>query len=301
MADVELLYICFSKLHFMNTTLKLIIGLSILIFSCKSNKANFEGGSLEKVALTANMDNLSSEVIPAPEKEFDKSISTTVISRKIIKDGNMEIRVKNLEHGKAGIDSLVKKFHGYYAQETYNNQDYSHDFSLKIRIPSDNFEVFIAQAESAIGEMIFKNISSRDVTEEFIDLETRLKNKKNYLNRYGELLKQAKSVKDILEIEEKTRGIEEEIESTEGRLKFLNNEVDFSTLELRITRKNDYNFKPRDEGKFFDRLKFSLAKGWFGLVAFTLFVIRLWPFWIIVSLLYYLVRKILQRRKRKQT
>ena len=211
----------------------------------------------------------------------------------------MEIRVKKLEQGKIQIDSLVKKFHGYYAEETYNNQDYSHDFTLKIRIPSEKFELFIAQAESAVGELVFKNVSSRDVTEEFIDLETRLKNKKNYLNRYGELLKQAKSVKDILEIEEKTRVIEEEIESSEGRLKYLNNQVDFSTLELRITKKNDYNFTPQNEGNFFDRLKLSLVKGWFGLVTFTLFVIRIWPFWIIVSVIYYLVRRILRRRKRK--
>lgn len=272
-----------------------------MILSCRSNPVNFEGGNPEIAPLMNKISELPPEPSPALslEKEFDKSISDNVNSRKIIKDGRMEIRVKKLEQGKIGIDSLVNKFMGYYAEESYNNQDYSHDFTLKIRIPSDKFELFMAQAESAIGELIYKNISSRDVTEEFIDLETRLKNKKNYLNRYSELLKKAQSVKDILEIEEKTRGIEEEIESTEGRLKYLNNQVDFSTLELRITKKNDYNFNPQNEGNFFDRLRFSLAKGWYGLVTFTLFIIRLWPFWIIVSLIYYLIRKILRRRKRK--
>jgi hypothetical protein len=286
-----------------DAAIKLLLALSILIVSCRSNKANFEGGSPEASLMT-------SEVVPPPPPAMDmardkatypreniRESATSAITRKIIKDGRMEIRVKKLEQGKIQIDSLVKKFQGYYAEETYNNQDYSHDFSLKIRIPSDKFELFIAQAESAIGELVFKNVSSRDVTEEFIDLETRLKNKKNYLNRYGDLLKQAKSVKDILEIEEKTRGIEEEIESTEGRLKYLNNQVDFSTLELRITKKNDYNFIPQHEGKFFDRLKFSLVKGWFGLVTFTLFIIRIWPFWIIVTVMYYLVRRILRRRR----
>jgi hypothetical protein len=286
-----------------DAAIKLLLALSILIVSCRSHKANFEGGSPEASLMT-------SEVVPPPPPAMDmardkatypreniRESATSAITRKIIKDGRMEIRVKKLEQGKIQIDSLVKKFQGYYAEETYNNQDYSHDFSLKIRIPSDKFELFIAQAESAIGELVFKNVSSRDVTEEFIDLETRLKNKKNYLNRYGDLLKQAKSVKDILEIEEKTRGIEEEIESTEGRLKYLNNQVDFSTLELRITKKNDYNFIPQHEGKFFDRLKFSLVKGWFGLVTFTLFIIRIWPFWIIVTVMYYLVRRILRRRR----
>jgi hypothetical protein len=284
-----------------------VLAMVMFIASCKSHS-----GSLDRT-VQMNM-SAGNEAIPPPpppsEKDFatdrvDKSHNLNSespiadISRKIIKDGSMEIRVKKLEQGKIQIDSLVKKFQGYYAEETFNNQDYSNDFTLKIRVPSEKFELFIAQAESAIGELVFKSVSSRDVTEEFIDLETRLKNKKNYLNRYGELLKQAKSVKDILEIEERTRVIEEEIESTEGRLKYLNNQVDFSTLELRITKKNDYNFIPQNEGNFFDRFKFSLVKGWFGLVTFTLFVIRLWPFWIIVSLIYYLIRKILKRRRGK--
>jgi hypothetical protein len=233
-------------------------------------------------------------------KDVQKPETTgPAVSRKIIKDGRMELRVNKLEQGKIQIDSLVNKFHGYYAEETFNNQDFSHDFTLKIRIPSDKFELFISQAESAVGELVYKNVSSRDVTEEYIDLDTRLKNKKNYLNRYGELLKKATSVKDILDIEEKTRGIEEEIESTEGRLKYLNNQVDFSTLELSITKKNDYNFIPRNEGSFVDRLRFSLVKGWYGLVTFTLFVIRIWPFWIIVALISVMIRKILKRRKGK--
>lgn len=285
----------------------LLFAMLIFIASCKSR-----GASKPTVAYMENISAGSENAPPPPPSAKEMARNQAVNSpdlqtqtpianftRKIIKDGSMEIRVKKLEPGKIQIDSLVKKFHGYYAGETFNNQNYSHEFTLNIRIPSEKFELFIAQAESAVGELVFKNVSSRDVTEEFIDLETRLKNKKNYLNRYGELLKQAKSVKDILEIEEKTRVIEEEIESTEGRLKYLNNQVDFSTLELRITKKNDYTFTTQNGENFFDRLKLSLVKGWFGLVTFTLFVIRIWPFWIIVFLIYYMIRKILLRRRRK--
>jgi hypothetical protein len=112
------------------------------------------------------------------------------------------------------------------------------------------------------------------------------------------LLKQAKAVKDILEIEEKTRLIEEEVESVQGRLKYLNNQVDFSTLDLQISKKNDYNAYSNNKGSFIDRLKMSLVKGWFGLVSFILFVIRIWPFWIIVGLLYYFISMILRKRKK---
>jgi hypothetical protein len=222
----------------------------------------------------------------------------TGIIRKIIRDGSMEIRVDDLQKGKSAMDTLVKIYKGYYSNETFNNMDYSRGFNLTIRIPSSRFDEFITAIETGDGEVVFKNISSRDVTEEFIDLETRLANKKNYLNRYSDLLKQARSVKDILEIQEKTRLIEEEVESVQGRLKYLNNQVDYSTLTLQISKKNDYNQYSQNKGSFFDRLKMSLVKGWFGLVSFALFLIRIWPFWIIAGSLFYLLRRMWRKRKK---
>jgi hypothetical protein len=227
----------------------------------------------------------------------DKPLPVSV-SRKIIRDGNMEIRVNDLEKGKSDVDTLVSRFKAYYSNETFNNADYSRGYSLMIRIPSENFEAFMAAIEAGSGEVVFKNISSRDVTEDFIDLETRLANKKNYLSRYSELLKQAKTVKDILEIQEKTRVIEEEVESVQGRLKYLNNQVDYSTLNLQISKKNDFSIYSHDKGSFFDRLKLSLVKGWFGLVSFSLFLLRIWPFWLIAGALYYLIRRIWKRRRK---
>ena len=279
----------------------------LLLLSCKS-PTNFEGGNPAEAPGGMKLRNLNAPA-PADEERLKSEeavsqtagnlIETPVTVRKIIKDGRMEIRVKELEKGKKDIDSLVKKYKGYYADETFNNQDYAHGYTLKIRVPAFTFEAFITEIEAGAGEVVYKNISSRDVTEEFIDLETRLKNKKNYLNRYGELLKQAKSVKDILEIEEKTRLIEEEVESVQGRLKYLNNQVDFSTLDLQISKKNDYNLYANNTGRFIDRLKLSMVKGWFGLVTFTLFVIRIWPFWIIVGVMYYLVRRILKKKRKE--
>jgi len=287
------------------TFLLLAYTAALFIVSCKSNPVNFEGGN-PGVAMS-EMKMADAALPPPPQAEADnltsqvsESFANTNSTRKIIRDGRMEIRVRNLDEGKKMADSLVQKYNGYYADETFNNMDFSHGYSMKIRIPSDAFNSFIAEIESGAGEVAFKNITSRDVTEEFIDLETRLKNKKNYLNRYGDLLKQAKSVKDILEIEEKTRLIEEEVESVQGRLKYLNNQVNFSTLDLQISKKNDYSVYSENKGSFTDRLKMSLVKGWFGLVSFTLFVIRIWPFWIIVGTLFYLVRKFLRRRKKKQ-
>jgi hypothetical protein len=151
--------------------------------------------------------------------------------------------------------------------------------------------------ESGGGQVTNKSINTRDVTTEFIDLESRLENKREYLARYRELLKQAKTVKDILEIEQQIRVIVEEIESSEGRLKYLSDQVSYSTLSLTLTKEKGYTFHPAVKGSFAERLKRSLHGGWNGLVSFALVLIRLWPAWIILAVAVLLFRVYRRRRK----
>jgi hypothetical protein len=129
-------------------------------------------------------------------------------------------------------------------------------------------------------------------------LETRIENKKSYLKRYNYLLNQAKTIKEILEIEEKIRVLEEEIEITTGRLKYLSDLVDYSTLDLTITKPKDFKYNPENRDKFSERLKQSFSNGWYGFVDFLLIVIKIWPFWIIFGLILYFWRKYRRTKKK---
>jgi hypothetical protein len=221
-----------------------------------------------------------------------------VIKKKIIKDGRLGLQVSELEKAKWRIDTLVKNHGGYYANESFHNTDYESSYNLQIRVPSINFEFLISDIENGDGQILYKEIAARDVTDQFIDLEIRLDNKRNYLERYNDLLKQAKNVQEILEIEEKIRGLEEEIESTTGRIKYLSDLVDYSTLDLTLSKTEGFKYNPDNRDRFSERLKQSLSKGWFGFVDFLLFMIRIWPFWMIVAGIVYLLKKI-KRAKRK--
>lgn len=201
-----------------------------------------------------------------------------------------------MENSKSRIDTLVKNHNGYYDNESFNNSDWESSYNLKIRVPSANFENFINKIETGEGEIKYKEIDARDVTDQFIDLETRLQNKKNYLNRYNELLVKAQTVKDILEIEEKIRGIEEEIESTTGRIKYLSDLVEYSTLDLTITKQKDFKYNPANRGNFTEKLKQALSKGWYGLVDFTLFFINLWPLWLLLTIILYAWKKFKKKK-----
>jgi len=232
---------------------------------------------------------------PPPTPQLDNK---KVVKKKLIKDGRIGLKVSDLELTKVKVDSIVKKHDAYYSNENLNNSDLESSYNLTIRIPSSNFETFIRAIEIGNGEILYKEIDARDITADFIDLETRLQNKRAYLKRYQELLKKAINVKEILEVEEKLRRLEEEIESTTGRLKYLSDLVDYSTLRLNIYKQKDYKYNPEKRDKFSERIKQSLSKGWFGFIDFLLLLIKIWPFWIIAILIIYFIRKI--RRKKKQ-
>jgi len=273
--------------------------LAFMISSCQQNNRDQTvsdmAGPEKEIALMTK----GSQIAPT-SSTIDIIETTKVNKKKIIKDGRLGIKVTELEKAKSRIDTLVKNNAGYYANENFNNTDYEASYNLKVRVPANKFEKFIAEVESGDGEILYKQIDARDVTDQFIDLETRLETKRNYLTRYRELLKQAKNVKEILEIEEKIRGLEEEIESTTGRLKYLKDLVDYSSLDLMISKRKDFKYTPGERDKFTERLKQSLSKGWIGFVDFLLFLIRIWPFWIIAAVLFYFWKRFKNRKKIKK-
>ncbi|MDD4144815.1 MAG: DUF4349 domain-containing protein [Prolixibacteraceae bacterium] len=283
--------------------MKKIIPLLVLILIIQSCTQNQDGKVMDEIAggqeeiMPLARKQLNS---PPPPREIPLADTKEVVKKRIIKDGRLGLKVPDLENAKSRVDELVKNHDGYYANENFNNSDFESSYNLNIRIPSSNFEKFISLLEAGIGEIQYKSIDARDVTDQFIDLETRLENKQNYLKRYNELLARANNVREILDIEEKIRVLEEEIESTTGRLKYLSDLVDYSTLNLTLTEPKDFKYKPVSRDKFTEKLKQSISKGWYGFMDFLLFIIKIWPFWIIVAVVILFWNNIRKKKRKVQ-
>ncbi|HRZ41289.1 MAG TPA: DUF4349 domain-containing protein [Bacteroidales bacterium] len=204
------------------------------------------------------------------------------IERKIIKDGRLEVEVGDLAEEKRKLDTLVAKMGAWYSNEQLFNESRQTTIGLIIRIPADRFEPFIAAIEQGGGKIIAKSIEARDVTEEYIDLETRLANKRNYMLRYQELLKSARNVKDILEIQENIRQLQEEIESTQGRLQYLSKQVSYSTLTLSISQPKPYSYSPDERAKPSEKIRQSLFGGWYAFVDFVYILLYNWVLILLV-------------------
>ena len=161
------------------------------------------------------------------------------MERKLIKRGNLEIEVNNLQSGEEAVEKWCKDFGGYVASSS--NYETSAHFSLKI--PAQNFDSAL-NSLGDLGKIKSKNISTQDVSEQFYDLQTRLETKKIMRDRLKNYLAQAKDVKDMLQIEKELNNALSEIESMEGRLKRLSGQIEFSSVDISLV----LPYRTTDEG-----------------------------------------------------
>lgn len=212
---------------------------------------------------------------PSPEVELEKG-------SKIIKNGSMQFEVDELESAKSKVDSILTLCNGYYENEQYNSYGNRISYSLQLRIPNIKFDSLIRVIENGVGELKSKNINAKDVTEEFVDLNIRLENNLAYLNQYKEILRKAKSVKEILEVQEKIRRIEAEINSKKGRIKYLNDKVKYSTLSLQLTQLT--TTEVASGPSFVIRIADAFNNGVQIFLSFLVGLVSFWPFLILLGL-----------------
>jgi hypothetical protein len=207
-------------------------------------------------------------------------------SRKIIKDGDISFEANDIAGIRKKILNSLKKLNGYVVEdkETTDNEENRKDYTLNVRIPAKSFDLLLDFVTSAADKIDSKNISITDVTTRYVDINTRLNNKKLLENRYQDLLKKATKISDLLEIENKLTEIRSDIESTQGQLNYLNRQVAYSSLAITFYTKQIIKAdKPIGFGYKFKR---ALGKGWMFLQNLFFRVIALWPLCLLLIAMY---------------
>ena len=109
---------------------------------------------------------ISSPMTQEPSQHKNKILKSP---SKIIKHGAIRLQVQDLHAAKDRIDRIVARYHAYYENEEYQSQSNQLTYTLKIRIPSAQFDSLIEGVEHGIGEIKSKNINIQDVSEEYTD------------------------------------------------------------------------------------------------------------------------------------
>jgi hypothetical protein len=163
-------------------------------------------------------------------------------------------------------------------------------YTLIVRIPASKFDSFLNSATKDVHYFDHKQIDVKDVTAEYFDVETRLKTKKEIELRYRELLKKASTIKDILSVETELGTIRTEIESAEGQLKLLADQVQYSTLRIEFYKITS------TPAVFTYQLSSAFSKGWENLLMMLILAVDVWPFILLGIGLWFGYAKVMKRK-----
>jgi hypothetical protein len=216
---------------------------------------------------------------------------------KIIKTGYIEMEVDNYAKTLSDLAQRVQAAQGYISSQNEQRDNFRITNTLSIRVVNQNFDALVNGLGEIAKKVVSKSINMQDVSEEYTDVAARLKTKKEVAARYSDILKSAKTIKDILAVEEQLRVIREEIESSEGRLKYLNDQVSYSTITLQVYEELEYHEPAPLQANFGQKLLSAVTGGWNGLLGFTIGLVTIWPMLIVMVISVVLIVRRVRRRR----
>jgi hypothetical protein len=271
------------------------IVLLLLFAACnhKENKAAIEAQKIEtgqgsasngnkveeKVAYTAD-----STVTPEPTKNNPSKTQTANIDwdKKIIKTANVTMELKDYNNYNKNIHNSIKRFGAYIAGEEQTQSSSTIENNITIKVPVEQFEDLMNSFSGDGIKVLEKKITTEDVTAEVVDTKGRVEAKKEVRQQYLALLKQAKTMKDILEVQNEINTITEELESASGRVKYLTHQAAYSTIHLKYFQYLNADSKPDEESGFFSKIKEAFISGATGIGSFIIGLIGVWPLLILI-------------------
>lgn len=211
--------------------------------------------------------------------------------KKIVKTATLQAEVKDYAQFSKELGQKIKSLGGYISSEQQNRSEYRVENAVTIKVPVALFDDAVETILKEVKQVDTRQISSEDVTTAYIDSKSRLEAKKQVRQRYLELLRSAKNMSDIIEVQKEINSIQEEIEMVSGRINYLGHASAMSTINLTYYQVLNASFSNKGEPRFVEQLKDSFANGWYWLGELLIGLVAIWPLVLLLALIAYFIRR----------
>lgn len=239
----------------------LVLASALVVAGCEAKHSADSRGGAEVASQAAP------KAAPTDLKVAAGAVGKPTDNRKIIYRAKVELAVEDFTPVQAKVAEAVKKFDGYIADSSLAGSAGSiRRGTWKIRIPAARFDEFVAAAKG-FGELINASTTSEDVSEEYFDVEARIRNKTKEEERLLKLLDdRTGKLADVLEVERELSRVREETERMQGRMRVLADLTTLTTVELVVTEMR--NYEPPQAADLATRVRRAFAQSLDGLRAF---------------------------------
>ena len=267
-----------------------------------------ESESMPSASAPGGFGNLAAEDGGFYEEDVrDSAADIADMSEKIIYSADATLETTEFEHSIEEIHALVKELGGFMESSTISGNNYysisrgntgGRYASFLIRVPSDKFSVLTGSL-SEFGNVPYCNTYMQNVTMEYYDVQSRLEAYKTQETRLLEMLAVAKSVEDMLAIQQQLTDVQYEIDSLTGQLRYYDHQVNYSTVSLYVSEVTKYTPEPTITLTYWERMTRGFSEslkdvGEFFQDLFLWFVTSLpWlvPLAAVVVLIVWLIRR----------
>ena len=233
--------------------------------------------------------------------------SAEAFQRKIIRNAEITMEVSSTTDTQHRVASIAESNGGFVVtseskqRENVDPAQRTLDIKLVVRVPSPQFGVTLDEIKKLATNTPQENVSGQDVTEEFIDLEARIKTQKALELQFLEIMRQAYKVPDALEVQRQIADVRTDIEKLEGRKRFLLNRASLSTITVNIqTPKPAIAVTSTGFGhNVREAVSDSVAMGSDMVLFFVRFAIMMVPILLFIGLPAGLVARFLMRRAKR--
>jgi len=219
--------------------------------------------------------------------------------RQIIRSGEISLRIASLDSAERAVTTIATANNGYLSNSSRERSTGNAMIgTAQLRIPADKFQSVLG-AVRRLGEVESERISANDVTEEYVDINARLKTQQELEARILNLLNERSGkLSDIIEIEGKLADVRREIEGIQGRLRYLQGQISYSTLTVTMVEPGAVGTSQTET--FTGRIGRAFSQGVDGLVVvlggLITFIIAMLPLAALVVVAYLLIRPLWRRR-----
>ena len=207
--------------------------------------------ALTLTAACASAGTPSMPSMPAPSEEWaDEATGKSVeeqgypgreipvdlnVERKIVKSGRISLEVESVVTAMDEIASIADELGGYVVSSDKYETDEGPSANMNIRIPVEKFDQAFDRLRQLAIDVPHESTDSIDVTEEYVDLQARLRNLEATESQYLALLERAETVEDTIQVWRELSNIRGQIEQIEGRMKYLERTSDMSFIQISLS------------------------------------------------------------------
>jgi len=241
----------------------------------------------------------------APAPKSDGSLGDVQgVEKKIIRTANLDIFVDDTNETVEEVTKIVDGTEGFVQDvNVYKAYDDSLNASLTIRVPVEGLDSILASIKDLAKTVESERVSGRDVTEEFVDTEARLKNLKAEEQQFLEIMKRAVSIEDTLNVTKELSRVRGDIESMQARLNYLSSQSSMSTIHLTIEEGAEVSITVGDFDfvqSVKDAVRGLVQTGQGAVVALVYVVIFGLPIALVVLVIWKMVSTLRKRKRLKK-